>query len=1212
MKRQFFSAVLMGAMVVGATTSLQSCKDYDDDIQNLQQQIDANSKAIKAIEDLIQGGGVIKDVTSTAEGVTITMSNGKEFKISNGTNGADGTSWTIDEATGKWKKDGVLTDYKAIGKDGATPEIGTNGNWFINGSDTGVKASGKDAVAPTVEIKDGYWYINGKNTNVKATGENGTGTAGASGKYYVPNPNTKTFWVHGDGDKEAYDSGISYLGSSTVVGNGITAVLGKETLTLNGVEGVASGETVTISLSGNLVGLVYMPHLYLDGIEAYEYNWLQDSIMSGVTADKKVTNWEDKNVRMSAATNENKPYDYDPTNKEFTVSPVWGVQYHMNPSNANTVEDDVLGYNVLNPTAIYTTRATQSADVEYAKVNLAGQKTFFNSNGILTAGIKVNNPENLHTTPTDKYANDDVDVNTFALQVKTKDISASEGKVTSDYSMLVPTRSYLKALVWSDGESHNPGGENCPAVSKDVHIYDTPDKALKAGHSLEMSYASTSGIDLSKYVAIEYMSQNLKKKYKYERGVWTYGEQLPYGLTYEFNLVYYRVDGNNTVDSRYTKWVDKSKGQIRAWNVKEDGVTEDKESATSIGREPLVQILVKNDKGEVVLDGYILIKITDKPAEDQPNSIVDLNEKSAGEFTLCDAMDVYTMNWSEFSKLILTDHMGNMTKEDFEKLYQPDYKKDALGKAMSAGTNGDGNPMYYVNVYSDKKDMGDQAQEANQLGEVVYTPNYNNTTNDAFVWTLKASELESLTHHGQATKTQAKQVTRYIRYNAISPNAKWPYIYVKVTFNVTRRDVNTRYWGSKNDNYWYATDGAKNGWNALMFDIREPRDGENTNTYNRGIEESMLSLSTGLNKSWFFEGMNSDNRLATQPTHKYYFAPKDINITAQDGVTYTITAFDGTNTDFNKLVCLYNRTDKHNFYDAEGKSQLDATLNTCAINYNAGAFNNDKLYVKTGAGYIQIATLNTTTGVITLDKSKNETKLVLNAVGYMQNRVNMDKEMRTWVGIIAKDDCVAAKVADKDHAGLDGTFLASWTRPINVMENGVQQAVDANTNGNTIYVLDFLKMYDWRGYDGTEAAPDFSKTDANMWGDNFWYWVYYGVKAIEVDLTPAHVETTMHSGTWKKLSEITTKAQLVNAGSGTNDAYTYNFWSLISSYNTSADNAAIKSVMQANKKDFGAIVYYNNGDVVDKFSVKVPVTVKYNWGEFKTKVEIEINTTKGH
>ncbi len=160
----------------------------------------------------------------------------------------------MDEATGKWKKDGPLLTTRLLARMVLLLRLKPMVIGSINGRDTGVKASGKDAVAPTVEIKGGYWYINGKNTNVKATGENGTGTAGASGKYYVPNPNTKTFWVHGDGDKEAYDSGISYLGSSTVVGNGITAVLGKETLTLNGVEGVASGETVTISLSGNLVG----------------------------------------------------------------------------------------------------------------------------------------------------------------------------------------------------------------------------------------------------------------------------------------------------------------------------------------------------------------------------------------------------------------------------------------------------------------------------------------------------------------------------------------------------------------------------------------------------------------------------------------------------------------------------------------------------------------------------------------------------------------------------------------------------------------------------------------------------------------------------------------------------------------------------------------------------------------------------------------------
>lgn len=91
MKRQFFGALLMGAMVVGATTTLQSCKDYDDDIQNLQQQIDANSKAIKAIEDLIKNGSVITNVAEADNGVIVTLSDGKKFTIANGKDGEAGT-----------------------------------------------------------------------------------------------------------------------------------------------------------------------------------------------------------------------------------------------------------------------------------------------------------------------------------------------------------------------------------------------------------------------------------------------------------------------------------------------------------------------------------------------------------------------------------------------------------------------------------------------------------------------------------------------------------------------------------------------------------------------------------------------------------------------------------------------------------------------------------------------------------------------------------------------------------------------------------------------------------------------------------------------------------------------------------------------------------------------------------------------------------------
>ena len=51
MKRKIFSKLLMVALVIAAVSSFVSCKDYDDDINNLQKQIDAKA-AISQIENL--------------------------------------------------------------------------------------------------------------------------------------------------------------------------------------------------------------------------------------------------------------------------------------------------------------------------------------------------------------------------------------------------------------------------------------------------------------------------------------------------------------------------------------------------------------------------------------------------------------------------------------------------------------------------------------------------------------------------------------------------------------------------------------------------------------------------------------------------------------------------------------------------------------------------------------------------------------------------------------------------------------------------------------------------------------------------------------------------------------------------------------------------------------------------------------------------------
>ena len=46
MNKKFLSAILFGALMAGSTSTFVSCKDYDDDIDGLQEQIDANKNRL--------------------------------------------------------------------------------------------------------------------------------------------------------------------------------------------------------------------------------------------------------------------------------------------------------------------------------------------------------------------------------------------------------------------------------------------------------------------------------------------------------------------------------------------------------------------------------------------------------------------------------------------------------------------------------------------------------------------------------------------------------------------------------------------------------------------------------------------------------------------------------------------------------------------------------------------------------------------------------------------------------------------------------------------------------------------------------------------------------------------------------------------------------------------------------------------------------------
>lgn len=1172
MKRKYFSALLMGALTIASVSTFTSCKDYDDDISNLQQQIDSNAKAIETIQNLIKGGGLVTGVTETSDGITVKLSDGKSVTISNGKDGAPGTAWTIG-ADGYWYENGKKTDNLARGPQGEKGEKGEKG-------DQGVKGDKGDA---------------------------GTSASAASYEYFVPDAESGYFDIYKDG-KKVRRSDVQFVSETP---NSITATLDKQNLILTGVKGI-SGEKVVISLTGDLTGLVFMPNLYLDGIETLTYDYLHGEYLGhkeNLTGLSRLTTTGGAHKTITGLDN----YLPDRLNNSLAVAPAaatlynygpaWGVKYHMNPSNADMAYEDITGFNLLEPTILnYHTRATASAlgNITSPELNDAGKALFNTSNGIVTAGLKIQHPEMLEPFPTVKDKNETA--NTIALQAKTAASTVAEGKVTSDYALIQPQKAYLEALYWRL-KPHYAGaglpntrmgdetgvpvdkyfGTTADDVTKKVHVYDSPQEALADpdGAALELYYNSAEGIDIASYLGLHMMVEDVKQftpgtpnKLGVNLKEMSLEEGKEWGLTYQFNLVEYKVDGNATIDSRYAKWVNKDAGVLRAWNVDADGNPTTTESSTAIDREPLVQVLVKRGD-QVVLDGYILIHITRQNPEVAPNKAIDLLTKDA-KFDLCNGIDDLKTTWAQFSATVLTEGLENMTKKDFDEQYTIDDKGNF-------GSDAAGNTTKDLKMFKAAPEKGGTYDAADDLGHIEYFANTEGTTNHAFKWHLSAEDLEKLTHD----QVNPVTVTRYVRYVG-NAKAKYPYIYVKLTYNLSRINNNQTF-GELIPEYWKGLNGSANGKEAVIFDVKEPTNGGDINAISRFVTSTLKG-----------------NVAKLVGAHKYYFVPEPVVVG-----DYTITPQkDAADTEWNKLFCKYITGDSHVF----SKAKLQETLEGCAIDYTKGAFKNVNLYaVKKGTtNHIFIATLDPATSEITLDKNET-TKAVLNAIGYEPANANIQKELRSWVGVVTKknDPCGVAEFVK------DGIFLTSWERPINLIDVATEPRIDANTNGNVIYALDLFKLYDWRGWNTDKVSEaGCVANQSNMWGDHLWFWGYYNVKSITIDTTPANVETTLGGGAWTTMDQISNKVELkCGAADGLATSpkvkgkvtYTNN----LTSYNSASQNAALTTFMEANKAKFGTIWYYNNGGNVETFKVRVPITIAYEWGEFTTKVEFTIKGTIG-
>ena len=1229
MKKKFLSAFLLGALTLAATSTMTSCKDYDDDIETLK-------KEIASLEDLVK----------TKE-QTINSSIANLEAAINKANSEHATKAALEEAK-KALQDAIDKNYSTlVEKDAelsaaivkaqtaadAASALATENKAAIEKVAADLATANEKlgtlsdklekAIAETAELKTALTAQKAALEEAQQAITDGDKATLEAAKQAVADLKKEVEAADAAlAEKLAqevvavskeFDAVKGTIDELQVAHNNLAADVTALTTKVNSLETKISDVTTLVNkvdakydvltkvLAKALRSLVFEPNLYVDGIEAISYPFVYQ--WGKVALDKE----EMTRVRDGITDNLSEIVDYGwPAVANLQAyGPVWGVSYHMNPSRANVEFADVRGF--LDREVEVVSRA-EGLDIVAAEKDAAGTTIFSCKNGVVTTGIQVKNAVNLlgegdieewyaqyinqepqfgdrvHNLL--KWSQDHV----VALQVNSANGSAQDTLITSDYAMLYPREVRPAWLKWNPGDLE---------VSGD-YLYDNPKDALTYHAPVEIVWNDEKGVNLEDYIRTVAYEQ-LNKPNTEQENIWTNADQKRWGLHYEFETVEYKSAANQTIASRYCK-LDKYTGNIVARNVGNDGKTLDSQNIASVGREPLVRVLLMlNDTP--ILDGYILVKIVEKPADvpaKEDKTIEDYTTLDwKVDFNGCNDYETPKTTWAQFNEWVLTNAL-EITKENFDNQYVIDGAY--AGSALAAGT--DETSTWLCEVYSAPEENA-PAFDAT----VYYIKDANNINNCTFRAEMTASEIEKYTH-GNVDPTN---LVFYVRFKEVpGMNAKYANLWVKFDIDVTRTQIKSSI-SEKNSNYWFAIDGNDNGWDAVAFNIGYPQDGIVPTTWRNQTVNTFIQNKVVV----------ADENVTAK---KFFFLPINTEIVDQDGTKWTITTqSSATDTKWNQLICKYNASDVHawpTIVGLDGEAQTDVAkiaeiLKSCAINYNNGAFKCNTLYAtKDGAHYEAIAWIDQTTGEIELNRLaadyQKSLDMIVNAIGYEENHANINTEFHAITGIVGSNSggvavdlySVPAEAGDTKSYAI---WTSSWQRPINFNNLEARVVEDANANGEYVDILSLLSFYDWRG-----------PVKGNMEGDNKWLWGYYNINKIVIDTDPRHVTTDMDGGVLgkTKLSDKSDKVHLYPAtakhASAIQAAGQQTFSFDLTPWNKASLNPAFLTWLRINEAKFGYIFYENNGSNVEDFTVRIPLDIVYEWGHFSTTVDVLIKRTQGN
>ena len=412
MNKKFLSAILFGALMVSSTGTFVSCKDYDDDINNINKELtDIKSKLSDLESKVTTGGAYVTKIESVEGGLKVSVSDGTSYNLTIAGTPA-GSTVVIDKTTGEISIDGTPTGFFAT--TGTTPQGEStapyvkDGFWYFYDDATKAfvkseyKASGNawavqkgDSVVLHIPNEAGVMQeITLPTSSSALTALNATPSNWTSGKNIAwSKAGADVTWAGKKGNVAAGQLLIGQLGSETATVTPASYDLGAQELTLVDIDGKTAPVTVTATAAeGDYV---------TDRAASPSGKWnLAIAMTDEVTADNiataftKKVNGVDKNVKYALAVNGTVMTGYEYVIDTQTV----------NESKTNTAYNKanigLASANVALGTSTLSLNAATAAQAYDSYLTFEGaSKTLAEAKGITVDGMNITVPATAAATP---------------------------------------------------------------------------------------------------------------------------------------------------------------------------------------------------------------------------------------------------------------------------------------------------------------------------------------------------------------------------------------------------------------------------------------------------------------------------------------------------------------------------------------------------------------------------------------------------------------------------------------------------------------------------------------------------------------------------------------------------------------------------------------------------------------------------------------------